>query len=65
MPIQLHKEDGGKIIVVDLSGTLEKSDYSHLDSEFKALIEKHGKLRVLLNMTGFHGWEADALWSEF
>ena len=32
--------------------------------EFERLVRKHGKLCVLFDMTGFHGWEAAALWED-
>jgi hypothetical protein len=65
MPIQLFEENGGKLISVQVSGTLEKADYDHFVPEFERLARQHGKLRVLFDMTGFHGWEASAAWEDF
>ncbi len=64
MPIQLNEENGGKIIVVHVSGKLAKADYEHFVPEFERLLRRHGKLRVLFDMSGFHGWEPSALWDE-
>jgi hypothetical protein len=64
MPIQLNQEDGGKILVVHVSGKLTKADYEQLVPEFERLGQQHGKLRLLFDMTGFHGWEAGALWAD-
>jgi hypothetical protein len=64
MPIQLNEENGGKILVVHVSGKLVKADYEHFVPEFERLVRQHGKLRVLFDMTGFHGWEAGALWED-
>ena len=64
MPIQLNEEKGGKILVVHVSGKLAKADYEHFVPEFERLVRQHGKLRLLLNMTGFHGWDAGALWED-
>ena len=64
MPIQLNEENGGKILVVHVSGKLAKADYEHFVPEFERLVREHGKLRVLFDMTGFHGWEAAAIWEE-
>ena len=61
MPIQLNAESGGKLLAVSVSGKLEKSDYEHLEPVFERLVRNHGKLRVLFDMTDFHGWEAGAL----
>jgi len=30
--------------------------------EFERLVHLNGKLRVLFDLAGFHGWEAGALW---
>jgi len=64
MPIQLNQEDGGKILVVHVSGKLTKADYEQLAPEFARLVQQHGKLRLLFEMTSFHGWEAGALWED-
>lgn len=64
MPIQLKEENGGKLLAVHVSGKLAKSDYEHLVPEFERLCRLHGKLNVLFDMTGFHGWTAGALWED-
>jgi hypothetical protein len=64
MPIQLNEENGGKILVVNISGKVVKADYPGFVSEFERLLRQHGKLRVLFNMTGFTGWDAGAAWED-
>jgi hypothetical protein len=64
MPIQLNEEDGGKMLVVHVGGKLAKANYEHFVPEFERLVQQHGKLRVLFDMTGFHGWEGGALWED-
>ena len=64
MPIQLNEENGGKILVVHVSGKLVKADYEHFVPEFERLAQQHGRLRVLFDMSDFHGWEAGALWED-
>jgi hypothetical protein len=64
MPIQLSEEDGGKLLNVHVSGKLTSADYDHFVPEFERLVGLHGKLRVLFDMTGFHGWDAGALWED-
>ena len=61
MPIQLNEEIDGRLLVVHVSGKLAKADYEHFVPEFERLVGQHGKLRVLFEMTGFHGWEVGAL----
>lgn len=60
MSIQLNEENGGKILVVHVKGNLVKADYEHFVPEFERLIRQHGKLCVMFDMTGFHGWDAGA-----
>jgi hypothetical protein len=65
MPIQYSEEDGGKVLILHVTGKLVKADYGQFVSEFERLVRKHGKLRVLFNMAGFHGWDAGAAWEDF
>ena len=64
MPIQLNEENGGKLIAVHVSGKLTKEDYERFVPEFERLVQQVGKLRVLFDMTDFHGWEPAALWED-
>jgi len=64
MPIQLTEENDGKLLVVHVSGKLEKADYEHFVPEFERLVGLHGKIRVLFDMTGFHGWTFGAVWED-
>ena len=65
MPIQLIEEKDGKVLVVHVSGKLVKADYEHFAPEFERLVSQHGKLRLLFDMTDFHGWELSAAWEDF
>ena len=62
MSIQLDEENGGKVLTVHVSGKLEKADYGLFVPEFERLVD--GQLSMLFDMTGFHGWEASALWED-
>ena len=64
MPIQLAEENGGKTLVVHVSGKLAAADYEHFVPEFERLVGLHGRLRVLFDMTGFHGWTPGAVWAD-
>ena len=65
MPIQFKdEENGGNVLVVHVSGTLKTADYERFVPEFERLVQQHGKLRVLFDMTDFHGWDAGALWED-
>jgi len=64
MLIQLKEENGGRIFVVHVSGKLVKADYEPFVHEFERLFRQHGKLRLLFDMTGFHGLDAGAMWED-
>ena len=64
MPIKLSQEIGGTIVVVHVTGKLESADYEQFVPEFDRLVALHGKLRLLFDMTGFHGWTAGAAWAD-
>ena len=64
MPIHFNEENGGRTLSIHCTGTVAKVDYQHFVPEFERLVQLNGKLRVYFNMTGFHGWEAGALWED-
>lgn len=64
MSIQLKEENGGKMLTVYVSGKLVKADYETFVPEFERLVREHGKLRLLFDMSEFHGWEVAALWED-
>ena len=63
MPIRVE-ENEGKVLDVHVSGKLAKDDYKEFVPQVDRLIEQHGKIRVLLEMTDFRGWKAGALWED-
>ena len=64
MPIQIKEENGGKILILHISGKLVKADYEHFVNEFERLIRQYGKLRVLFDMADLQGWDAGAAWED-
>jgi hypothetical protein len=64
MPIQLKEEDNGRVIVFEVSGVLTKEEYDRVLPQVSLLLRRHEPLRVLFEMTDFHGWEPVALWDE-
>ncbi|MDR3401701.1 MAG: STAS/SEC14 domain-containing protein [Chthoniobacter sp.] len=64
MAIKLTEKNNGKIVEVTVSGKLAHGDYLHFAPEFDRLVKLHGKVRVLFEMTDFHGWEGAALWDD-
>jgi hypothetical protein len=64
MPVQIKRENSGKLVTVQVSGKLTKADYENCVPEFEQLIRAHGKLRLLIEINDFQGWEPVALWDE-
>lgn len=64
MATRLTEKNGGRVLEVAVSGKLTHDDYERFIPAFERLAEQHGKLRVLFEMTDFHGWEAAALWDD-
>lgn len=64
MAIKLSETEGGKVWEIHLSGKIVHEDYVAFVPEFERLVRLHGKLRVLFDMTDFHGWEVGALWDD-
>ncbi|MEO6800703.1 MAG: STAS/SEC14 domain-containing protein [Rhodanobacter sp.] len=64
MSIRLEEEGNGKVLAIHVSGKLTRADYKLLTPEFERLIRQHGKIRMLFDMTGFHGWDAGAAWED-
>jgi hypothetical protein len=58
------RHNGDKVLDVQVSGKLAKSDYQHFVPEVERLIQQHGKIRILLEMNNFHGWDTGALWED-
>lgn len=64
MAINVTENGGGKIIEVQVSGTLVHDDYADFVPRVEKRIKELGKVRVLFEMADFHGWGASALWDE-
>jgi hypothetical protein len=64
MPIQIIEENNGQAVAVRVTGKLIVADYERLVPELDRLIQLHGKLSLLFELTGFRGWEPGALWDE-
>lgn len=64
MPVQLLEKDHGSILEVRATGKLVHEDYQRFVPEFDRLVKKHGKIRLLFEMSDFHGWELQAAWDD-
>lgn len=64
MSISVSEVLGGKLVEIGVSGKLTKDDYTNFVPRIEALIQRHGKIDVILNMHDFHGWNPSALWED-
>jgi SpoIIAA-like len=64
MPLALSEDDGGKLLVIHVSGKVTAADYGPFVPEFERLVRRRGTVRVLFDVTGLHGWDAGALWAD-
>lgn len=63
MTLRLNEENNGKLLTIHVT-KLIKDDYAEFVPTFERLVQQHGKLRVLFDMTDFHGWELSAAWED-
>jgi len=54
----------GNLVTVEVSGKLTKEDYDALIPSWRAVIARHGKMRLLFVMHDFYGWEVHAAWDD-
>lgn len=64
MAVELNEEHGGKLAIVRVIGKFSKDNYKLFVPEIERLVKQFGKIRILLEMHDFHGWEAGALWED-
>lgn len=64
MIAHVTEEIRGKVLEVHLTGKLDKSDYDKFVPTSEELIREFGKIRILVEMHDFEGWEAGALWED-
>jgi hypothetical protein len=64
MAIKLEEGNDGKVLEVALTDRLAEEDYEMFVPVVERLVRRHGKIRMLVAMHGFHGWTAGALWED-
>jgi len=63
MAIEINELSDG-VVEVKLSGKLHKDDYDTFVPGVEAIIERAGKVRFLMVMEDFHGWDLGAVWED-
>ncbi len=51
-------------IAIQATGILTGEDYDAVLPDIEKIIEKHGKVRVYIDMEFFQGWEMGAAWKD-
>ncbi len=64
MSMTLEDRQAEKLVEVHVNGKIDREDYRHTMPELDRLIERQGKVRLLVDMTGFDGWTVGALWED-
>ena len=54
----------GNFIEVQLSGKLTKEAYEAFVPDLEKQITEHGKIRILVEMKDFQGWDLEAVWED-
>lgn len=60
----VDEEVRGEVLEVNLHGKLGREDYEKFVPETERMIREHGKVRILVMMHDFQGWDAGALWAD-
>ena len=64
MSVKITPIDNGPVYEVVVKDKLHKVDYEVFLPVLKSGIKQHGKIRLLLDMQDFHGWDAGAFWED-
>lgn len=64
MSIQFHEENEGRTLSLQVSGKVVGTDYADFVSEFDRFVAHPGRRCLLLEATGFQGWDGVAIWED-
>ena len=62
--IEVSPENEGKLLVIRITGKLHAENYQHFVPIVEKAVQQHGKVRILMQMHNFHGWDTGALWED-
>jgi|SRR6266850_3241286 len=63
MPIEII-DTAGKLLQLKVRGMLKKADYDRIIQIAKEAIEREGKVRALVILEAFEGWERRGDWGD-
>ena len=64
MSVTVKTLDYGPAIEVAVTSKLHKADYDEFIPLLEQAIQQYGKIRLLLDMHDFHGWDFGAFWED-
>jgi len=64
MAIHITEGKEGKILEIVASGKLTHADYQCFVPEYERVAKRHWKVRLLLLLVEFHGWDARGAWDD-
>ena len=62
--LRLLPKSKNDFIAIQATGTLTGDDYDAVLPDIEKIIEKHGKVRVCVDMEFFDGWDMNAAWKD-
>ena len=63
VPIE-HMNEAGKMLEFELTGKLDRKDYESFVPIVERVVREYGKIRILVLMRDFRGWDVGALWED-
>ena len=60
----ITESSAGNYVEVQLSGKLTKEAYEAFIPDLESVIAEHGKIRLLVEMKDFQGWDLAAVWED-
>jgi hypothetical protein len=63
MPAQILNATG-KLVQISIQGMLRKADYDRMIAISREAIAREGRIRVLVTLDGFAGWERHEGWGD-
>lgn len=64
MSVILTELPDENILFVQAAGKLEREDYERFTPVVEEMMNKVGKVNMLVELTDFHGWDVGALWED-
>ena len=63
MPVDVVEEPG-RLLRVRITGRLQYAEFSRLQVVLEDVIRRLGKVKILIALDGFEGWEASGGWED-